>query len=81
MIDISGRCVATGTITEGISAIFNYNWEDDVTRSLIHSWGSSTGFTSPGCPHLLLTGSLSLEPFTFGAIKAMGIRNFMRVPI
>lgn len=74
--DGSGNLIIEYGWPDGHGAVFNYNWEDTVARSLIQGWGSPTGSTGLGCPHLLLTGSLSLEPLTFGAIKAMGIFTF-----
>lgn len=67
----SGNLIIEYSWPDGYGAVYNYHWDVPV-RSLTAGWGSSTGFTSDDCPHLLLTGSLSLEPLTFGAIKAMG---------
>ncbi len=69
--DGSGNLIIEYGWPDGHGAVFNYNWEDDVARSLIQGWGSSTGSTGLGCPHLLLTGALNLEPLTIGAVKAI----------
>lgn len=41
-----------------------------VNRTLTSSYGSPTGDAFDFCPNLKLTGTMSLSPMTFGAIKA-----------
>lgn len=41
-----------------------------VNRTLTSSYGSPTGDAFDFCPNLLLSGTMSLAPMTFGAIKA-----------
>ncbi len=67
--DGSGNLIIEYCWPAGSGAVYNYHW-DVPARSLTAGWGSSSGFTSDDCPHLLLTGTLNLEHFTFGALKA-----------
>lgn len=73
--DGSGNLIIEYSWPAGHGAVYNYHW-DVPARSLTAGWGSSSGFNSDDCPHLLLTGTLKLEQFTFGAVKAVfGVLN------
>ena len=66
----SGDLIIEYAWPDGYDEIFNYNWTGTVNRSLTAGWGASTGFTTQDCPHILLTGALSLQNVTFGFIKS-----------
>ena len=55
----------------GENAIYVWGWVDnDVNRSLNGEYGNSTGEQSWESLLLRFNGTLSLEPATFGSIKA-----------
>ncbi len=66
-----GNLIIEYTWPDGHDEVFNYNWTGTLKRSLTGGWASSTGFTTQDCPHILLSGNLSLQSETFGFIKSL----------
>ena len=54
----------------GDNAIYVWGWIDNVNRSLAGTYENATGNLSWESLLMRLNGTLSLEPVTFGAIKA-----------
>ncbi len=69
--DGTGNLIIEYTWPSGHDAIYNYNWTGTVARGLPGPWGATTGYTEQDCPHILLSGILSLQNETFGKIKAL----------
>lgn len=71
----NGNLIIEYAWPDGYDEVFNYNWTGTVNRSLTGGWGAATGFTTQDCPHILLTGALSLQSATFGFIKTLFSRE------
>lgn len=69
--DGTGNLIIEYAWPAGSGEVDNWNWTGTVNRSVTGGWNSETGFTSQDCPHILLTGTLSLQSETFGFIKAL----------
>jgi hypothetical protein len=67
----TGNLIIEYSWPSGSGAVYNWNWSDDIERSLTGEWEAVTGFTTQDCPHILLSGDLSLHGSTFGEVKAI----------
>ena len=67
----TGNLIIEYAWPSGRDAVYNYNWTGTVARGLAGSWGAATGYTEQDCPHILLTGTLSLQSETFAEIKTL----------
>jgi len=67
----TGNLIIEYAWPDGYDDVSNWNWTDTVERSLTSGWEAETGFTTQDCPHILLSGNLSLQNATFGFIKAV----------
>jgi hypothetical protein len=66
----SGNLIIEIAWPNGDLEIYTGYWGTSGNRTMTAFYGSPTGDLYDFCPNLLLSGSMSLTPMTFGAIKA-----------